>query len=74
MGTLVTGEFGGKRDPRQVLLDALSECDEYEDLVIVVVDKNKDCRMGWSDGRYLKHIGMMTFAADCFSRDMAENK
>ncbi len=73
MGDLLTGDFGNEREPRQVLIDALEECDSYAQLVIVVRDKEHDVRMGWSTGRYLDHIGMLQFAVTRFCNDLGNN-
>jgi hypothetical protein len=64
MKNVIPHPFGGKRTPEQVLIDALSECESYEQVVVVAVDKEGAIRTGWSQGSNLEFIGMLTFATE----------
>lgn len=70
--TTVFGD-GSKRSCQQVLIDAMEECESYEQIVIVVRDKDSDVRIGFSTGRYTDHIGMLTFAAQEIGNDLRDN-
>ena len=63
MGDVKAGDFGGDKSPRQVLLDALDECENYEDLVVVAIDKEGFVRTGWASGFTTTHVGMLAFAS-----------
>jgi len=39
---ITSADFNGKRTPKMVLADAMSEVDSYDDIILVVVDKNHD--------------------------------
>ena len=62
-------QFGGHSTPQQLLAEALGEAHTYEEVVIVIMDKDKDCRVGWSTGTHLTYLGLLSFATNQIAKD-----
>jgi hypothetical protein len=65
-----TALFGGKRNPKQVLADALGESDKMEAVVVCAKYKDGIIRYAWSDGDLLTMIGLAALAV----RDIANHE
>jgi len=57
-----TAAFGDKRTPTQVLISAQQDAENYDCVVVVVLDKDGYVDSAWSDGSALKRMGMLDVA------------
>ena len=73
-GNVETVEFGDEKTPSQVLYDALAKADEWQQIIVIGLDSDNDVCTGWSTGRYLNHIGMLTQATHMLCARMREGE
>lgn len=59
---VISEKFGDNYTPEQLLLNALEYAEEFETLVLIGLDKDREVRMGSSTGSSLDKIGLVTIA------------
>jgi hypothetical protein len=64
-----TAAFGGKRNAKQVLADALGEADSIEAVVVCAKYKDGIVRYAWSDGDMLLLMGLAASAVHELATD-----
>jgi hypothetical protein len=59
---LATAAFGDKRNPKQLLIDALPKMGEAEVAMIVYRDQDGLVQTAWSDGPLTERVGLLEIA------------
>lgn len=72
MGSVQAKDFGGKLNPKQILIESLNDADKMDVVIVVYMDKDDYILMSTSSGSGLKKIGMLDMAKDLVKQSLKD--
>jgi hypothetical protein len=72
MDNVKTASFGDKRGAKQTVIDAIEAAEDSEVAVIILLRTDGSVACAWSDGSYLKRMGMCDVAKLQMTEDAYE--